>query len=233
MGIPKLHVPTFELTLPSTGKKLVYRPFLVKEHKTLLMMKQSDDSEITRIIETIVDICTFKKLNLKTIPFFDIEYIFTQIRARSIGEKLDLIITCTNCNTKNNHAINLTDVKIQKGEDHQSKFMITDEIGIEMRYPRFADYKNTFDNLNEETMFDLILKSIKAVYTKSGEYHEVGVDERSELQEFLESMTVEQYSHIEKFFNTMPKFKHNFSMKCSKCEHENKVVLEDILNFFV
>ena len=233
MAIPKLEVPTFELTLPSTNKKVVYRPFLVKEHKTLLMMKQSSDADIARIIEEIVDICTFKKLNLKNTAYFDIEYLFTNIRARSIGEKLDLIITCVACNHRNNHAVNLNEIKIEKSDDHKPKFMITDEIGIEMKYPRFSDYKTAIDNISEESMFDLIMKSVKAIYTKSGEYHEVSVDDKQDLQEFLEALTVQQYDKIEQFIRTMPAFKHNFSVKCGKCGHENKTVLEDIINFFV
>jgi hypothetical protein len=137
MALPILETPTYELTLPSSGKKIVYRPFLVKEFKVLLTTLESDESEVTRVLTDLVDNCTFKKLDVTELAHFDIEYIFINLRAKSIGEMTDLVYSCE-CEHQNNISVNLLNVKIVKPEENFSnKIMIDDNVGVIMRYPRF------------------------------------------------------------------------------------------------
>ena len=230
-SLPKLNVPTFELTLPSTGKKIKYRPFLVKEHKTLLILKDSEDLDVIRILEELVDVCTFNKLKIKDLPSFDLEYIFLNIRAKSLGEMVELIITC-DCENKIEYTMDITQLKVSKNSNHTNKFMIDNEIGIEMKYPRFTDTMDIFLTKDESKIFDLILSCVKAVYTND-EYTEITTDNKKDLIEFLESMTQEQFDKIEQFFVTMPKLRHEMNVKCDKCGVENHAVLEGLQNFFV
>lgn len=233
MSIPKLEVPTFELKLPSTNAKVAFRPFLVKEHKALLMAKDASEEEIARVVEEIVDICTFKKLNIKSLAHFDIEYIFMNLRAKSISEKLDLVITCTNCDTRNPFSVNIPNIQVQKSPDHKTKMMVTDNIGIEMKYPRYSQLAEVAENPNEESLFNLLISCVKGVYSSSGDYHEVTVDDKQELREFFETMTVPQYEQIKQFIETMPKLSHREEVKCSKCGTLNYARLENLTNFFL
>lgn len=233
MTIPKLEVPTYELTLPSTGKKIRYRPFLVKEHKALLMMADSSADEITRVIEDIVDVCTFNKLNVKTLPSFDLEYIFANLRARAIGEKLDLVVTCFNCDNKIQYILNLNDVQVQRDEAHKTKFLISDKVGVEMRYPRFNKVLNVFSSLSPEDAYDVVLSCIKATWTTDGDYYEVTEDDKKDLTEFINTMTIEQFTKIEQFFDTMPKLYHKIRVTCPKCSSINDTKVEGLINFFV
>lgn len=233
MTIPKLEVPTYELTLPSTGKKIRYRPFLVKEHKALLMMMGGSSDEITRVIEDIVDVCTFNKLNIKTLPSFDLEYIFANLRARAIGEKLDLLVTCSSCENKIQYALNLNDVQVQRDETHKTKFLITDRIGIEMRYPRFNKVFTVFSSLSPEDAYDVVLSCIKATWTTDGDYYEVTEDDKDDLKEFINSMMIEQFAKIEQFFDTMPNLYHKINVTCPKCSSINNTKVEGLINFFV
>lgn len=232
MSLPKLEVPTFELTLPSTGKKIKYRPFLVKEHKSLLLLKDSDDDDVARILEEIVDTCTFKKLNVAALPSFDLEYIFLNLRARSIGETVDLLINC-DCGNKIDYQMNINDIQVRRDEKHKTKIMLTDKIGIEMRYPKFQDVMGVFVTGNQEKIMELVLSCIKAVYTTDGEYHEISVDNKSELVEFVQDMTKEQFDMVEEFFETMPKLIQNIEQACDKCGTVNHAKLEGLQNFFV
>lgn len=233
MSIPKLEVPTFELKLPSTNAKVAFRPFLVKEHKALLMAKDGTEEEVARVVEEIVDICTFKKLNMRMLAHFDIEYIFMHLRAKSISEKIDLVITCINCDTKNPFSVNIPEIKVQKSPDHKIKMMVTDDIGIEMKYPRYSQLTEVLENPNEESLFNLLISCVKGVYSSAGEYHEVTVDDRQELQEFFETMTVNQYEQIKQFIETMPKLSHKEEVKCSSCGTVNTARLENLTNFFL
>lgn len=233
MSLPKLEVPSFEAVLPSNNKKIRYRPFLVKEHKTLLMMKDSSDDEISRIVKEIVDICTFNKLNIDTMPSFDIEYLFCKLRGKSIGENLDLVMTCTNCEHKTPFSINLDTIKVEMSSEHKSKFMITDTVGIEMKYPTLS--MNLYSLIEEgtEKYFEEIEKCVKAIYTTDGKYFSIGPDEKEELATFLSSMTSEQFSKVEEFFLTIPKLSQTAQVVCEKCGTINTAKVEGLKNFFV
>ena len=233
MSLPKLEVPSFELMLPSTGKKIKYRPFLVKEHKALLMMTDSSDDEMTRVVQEIVDICTFNKLKVHDLPNFDIEYMFAKIRSKSLGEKLSLIVTCRNCENSIPTKLNLDELKVIKNENHSTKIMINDMVGVEMKYPSFN--VNLYKLIDEglEKYFEEIENCIKAIYTKDGKYIELSIDDKEEVSDFVASMTSEQFAKIEEFFLTMPKLSHDIAVTCDQCQTINTAKVEGLSNFFV
>ena len=158
MALPILEVPTYELTLPSTGKKITYRPFLVREHKILLTLSEASDDEVARIVTDLVDVCTFNKINAKSLPHFDIEYIFMFLRARSVSEIVEVVITCVNCEEQYDSSFSIEDLKVEKNEEHTNKIMLTDNVGMEMKYPRFEEVAKIFDKGDANDIFKLIKK---------------------------------------------------------------------------
>lgn len=229
MSIPKLDIPTFELTLPSSGKKVKYRPFLVKEYKTLQMMKESSPEEVHRIALEIVDICTFNKLKVSTLPNFDVEYIFMQLRAKSLGENVDLVVNCE-CGFSIPYSMPIEKVTLKRVDTHTPKFMVTDTVGLKMKYPPFNVKTKS---LTPEDLFTLVASCVESFYTKDGEYHEVDQSELDEVKDFLENLNPKQFALVEKFFETIPKLTHAVYAKCPSCGNTNEANLEGLLNFFV
>ena len=231
MALPKLETPTFELTLPSTGSKITFRPFLVKEHKILLTMSEADNEEVARIIRELVDVCTFKKLNIKELPHFDIEYVFLYLRAKSISETVEVVVNCE-CGEKINTSFNIEDVKVVKPENHSNKIMINNEIGIELKYPNIDDVVDIFATKDNQKVIDLVIKSIKGIYNQE-DYWEAIDQTKEELEEFVYSLTKEQFSKLEQFFVTSPKIVQTIECDCPKCGKHNVSKLEGLQNFFV
>ena len=231
MALPKLETPTFELTLPSTGSKITFRPFLVKEHKILLTMSEADNEEVARIIRELVDVCTFKKLNIKELPHFDIEYVFLYLRAKSISETVEVVVNCE-CGEKINTSFNIEDVMVVKPENHNNKIMINNEIGIELRYPNIDDVVDIFATKDNQKVIDLVIKSIKGIYNQE-DYWEAKDQTKEELEEFVYSLTKEQFSKLEQFFVTSPKIVQTIECDCPKCGKHNVSKLEGLQNFFV
>ena len=231
MALPKLETPTFELTLPSTGSKITFRPFLVKEHKILLTMSEADNDEVARIIRELVDVCTFKKLNIKELPHFDIEYVFLYLRAKSISETVEVVVNCE-CGEKINTSFNIEDVKVVKPENHSNKIMINDEIGIELKYPNIDDVVDIFATTDNQKVIDLVIKSIQGIYNQD-DYWEAIDQTKEELEEFVYSLTKEQFSKLEQFFVTSPKIVQTIECDCPKCGKHNVSRLEGLQNFFV
>ena len=231
MALPKLETPTFELTLPSTGSKITFRPFLVKEHKILLTMSEADNDEVARIIRELVDVCTFKKLNIKELPHFDIEYVFLYLRAKSISETVEVVVNCE-CGEKINTSFNIEDVKVVKPENHSNKIMINDEIGIELKYPNIDDVVDIFATTDNQKVIDLVIKSIQGIYNQD-DYWEAVDQTKEELEEFVYSLTKEQFSKLEQFFVTSPKIVQTIECDCPKCGKHNVSKLEGLQNFFV
>ena len=231
MALPKLETPTFELTLPSTESKITFRPFLVKEHKILLTMSEADNEEVARIIRELVDVCTFKKLNIKELPHFDIEYIFMHLRAKSISETVEVVVNCE-CGEKIDTSFNIDELKVVKPEGHSNKIMINNEIGIELKYPNIDDVVDVFATKDNQKVIDLIIRSIKAIYNQE-EYWEASDQSKEELEEFVYSLTKEQFSKLEQFFVTSPKIVQTIECDCPKCGKHNISKLEGLQNFFV
>ncbi len=237
MALPVLTVPTYELEVPSTDEKVKYRPFLVKEEKLLLIAIESEDNgEIVQAVKTIVDECTFNKLNLGKLPIFDVEYIFLQIRAKSVGETTNLRLLCPD--DRETYAkvdIDLTEVLVQVDEGHTNKIELTDEMGIIMQYPNIDSMVDVgIADINASNMLDVIATCIDKIYDKGGEEVHMAVDStKKELVEFIEQLNTKQFAEVQKFFDTMPKLKHTVKVKNPKTEKESEVTLTGLNDFFV
>ncbi len=231
MSLPILNTPTYELNLPSTGQKVTYRPFLVKEHKVLLTMTSADDDEAGRIIRELVDVCTFNKLNVSKLPHFDVEYIFLNLRAKSIGESVEVVVNCE-CGNKIDASFNIDDLKVEKAQEHTNKIMVTDTIGVEMSYPVFDDIIDLFSAKNPDDVFNMIVTCINAIYDDVN-YYSVEDYSNEEIEEFLYSLTKQQFEKIENFFVNSPKIVQEIETDCEKCGRHNVSRLEGLANFFV
>lgn len=231
MSLPKLNTPTYELILPSTGKKVKYRPFLVKEHKILLTMSNAEDDEVARIVTELVDVCTFNVLDIKNLPHFDVEYIFLNLRARSIGEIVDVIVSCE-CGKKIDASFNIEDLKVEKAPNHTNKILLTEDYGVEMNYPLFSDVIKVFSSKDTSEIINLIIDSIRGVFGPDN-YWDAKDQTREEIEEFVFSLTREQFDKIEEFFVTSPKVVQIIETDCPVCGKHNTSRLEGLSNFFV
>lgn len=231
MALPKLETPTYELILPSTGEKIKFRPFLVKEYKILLTSLESDNEEINRVVYELIDACTFNKLKMNDLANFDIEYIFLNIRAKSIGEITNISLKCKNCEERIDIEMDITKAKIEKSDDHTNRILITENMGVEMRYPRFDEIISIYENLKTEKIVDLLCSCIKGIFTEE-EYYNTEEYSREEIIEFVNSFSKEQFEKIENFFVTMPKVVQNIEKDCGKCGTKNEIKLEGLQNFF-
>ena len=238
MPLPKISTPTYELELPSTEQSIKYRPFLVKEEKLLVIALESEDTkQITNAIKTVIKNCILTKdIKVENLPTFDIEFLFLNIRGKSVGEQVDVNIICPDDNETNvSVSINLDDIKVLKNEDHTNKIKVDPTIMMEMKYPSLEQFiKNNFDFNNQNAMdqsFDLIASCIDKIYTEDEVWSTSDVTKK-EVTEFLESMNSSQFKDIEKFFETMPKLSHTLKVKNPKTEVESEVVLEGLASFF-
>ena len=232
MALPQLAVAKYELTLPSTGEKVEYRPFLVKEEKILLVAQATgEQKDILLAVEQIIDACTFGKLNVKTLPMFDLEYVFIQLRSKSVGAETEVQVTCPDDRqTKVSVTINLDDVKCVKEVGHDNNIKLTDTIGIIMDYPRVTSIEFMNDD-DAATAFNIIKDCVRQVYDAENVHDKNDMDDK-ELDEFLESMSHDQFEKIQEFFNTMPKVKHSVKVKNPSTGVESDVVLEGLSAFF-
>ena len=238
MPLPKITTPTYELELPSTEKSVRYRPFLVKEEKLLVIALESEDTkQITNAIKTVIKNCILTKdIKVETLPTFDIEFLFLNIRGKSVGEQVEVNVICPDDNETNvSVSIDLDDIKVQKNEEHTNKIKVDPKIMMEMKYPSLEQFiKNNFDFNNENQMeqsFDLIASCIDKIYTEDEVWSAADVTKK-EVIEFLESMNSSQFKDIEKFFETMPKLSHKIQIKNPKTGIESEVALEWLASFF-
>ena len=238
MPLPKIATPTYELELPSSGKTIQYRPFLVKEEKLLVIALESEDTkQITTAIKAVIKACIKSKgVKVEALPTFDIEYLFLNIRGKSVGEELDVNIICPDDEmTQVKVQINLDDIKCHHTEGHTNKIELEGGLMMEMKYPSLDQFiKSNFD-MNEKNQmdqsFDLIASCIDKVYSED----EVWATEdctKKELKEFLESMNSAQFKGIEKFFESMPKLSHTIKVTNPETEIDSDVTLEGLAAFF-
>ena len=236
MALPKLNTPTYELEVPSTDEKIKYRPFLVKEEKILLMaMESKDNAQIINAVKDIVSSCTFEKLNVATMPMFDMEYIFLNIRAKSVGEVSKLKILCPD--DKKTYAsveLDLTKVEVQVGDDHSNKIELTDDMGIIMTYPTIDSFlESGIETVNANNMLDIIGNCVLQIYEQKGEKVYQAKDQtKKELTEFIESMNSGQFKKLQSFFDTMPKLTHTIQVKNPKTKKTSDVKLTGLNDFF-
>jgi len=236
MALPKLTTPTYELEIPSTDEKIKFRPFLVKEEKILMMAMESKSSaDITQAVKDIVMECTFNKVNISNMPMFDVEYIFLSIRSKSVGEVSKLKLLCPDDGkTYADVELDLNEVKVQVGDDHTNKIELTDDMGLIMKYPTIDSFSETgIRDINPSNMLDVISTCILQIYEKKGEKTYDPKDQtKKELTEFIEQLNTKQFKDVQKFFETMPKLKHEITIKNPKTKKESKVTLTGLNDFF-
>jgi len=236
MALPVLITPTYELEVPSTEEKIKYRPFLVKEEKILLIALESNENlDIVQAVKTIVDDCTFNKLDLGNLPMFDVEYIFLQIRAKSVGEVSKLKILCQDdMETYTDYEINLTDIEVEVIEGHTNKIELTDKMGIIMKYPTIDSFQSTgITSISSSNMLDVISSCILQIYDKKGEEVHYAKDQTAkELIDFIEQLSSQQFKDLQKFFDTMPRLKHTIMVENPKTKVKNKIELNGLNDFF-
>ena len=238
MPLPKIATPVYELELPSTGETIQYRPFLVKEEKVLVIALESEDTkQITSAIKNVIKNCIRTKgVKVEDLPTFDIEYLFLNIRGKSVGEEIEVNVTCPDDGkTQVPITINLDDIQVQKNEDHTNRIKVDDSIMMEMKYPSLDQFiKNNFDFNDKNAMdqsFELIATCIDKVFTED-EVWAVEDCSKKEIVDFLEQMNSSQFKEIEKFFETMPKLSHSITVTNPKTKKENVVVIEGLAGFF-
>ena len=236
MALPKIDVPIYELVVPSTDEKIKYRPFLIKEEKVLLMaMESGKEEDVIQAVKTIVTECTFNKLKLGSIPMFDVEYIFLQIRAKSVGEVSKLRVLCKDDGkTYANVEVDLNKIQVQVDKSHTNKIELSDEMGIIMNYPTIDSFSEAgISQINAENMLDVIVSCIGEIYDKGGEEVWDAKDStKKELVEFVEQLNTQQFADVQAFYDTMPKLKHTITVKNPKTEKENTVTLSGLGDFF-
>ena len=234
MALPVIAVPTHELEIPSNKEKITYRPFLVKEEKLLLLANESgEDPEIMNAIKQIINNCTFEKIDIETLALFDLEYIFLNVRAKSVGEVVSLKLLCDDDNeTYADVEIDLNDVKVNFPEGHSNKIELSDTIGILMRYPQFSHTRISQEGSDTEYIFTMIKECINTIYDGDTVFERSDFTDK-ELDDFLESLTSEHFKQLQGFFETMPKLTHDVKFKNPKTKKQTKMTLEGMQSFFV
>ena len=239
MPLPKVNTPTYELVLPSSGRKIRYRPFLVREEKILIMALESEDvKQITNAVIEILNNCVLTKgTKIEKMSTFDIEYLFLNVRSKSVGETIDVNVTCPDDNkTSVQMTIDLDTIKIKKDKTHKDTIKIDDNLSMKMRYPSMDQFiESNFDTSSQgddiKTTLDMIISCIDTIYTEEESWS--GADSsKKELQEFIEQLNSKQFKAIENFFTTMPKLSHKIKVKNPNTGVESEVLLEGLAAFF-
>ena len=236
-SLPKPPVPTYELTVPSTGKKIQYRPFLVKEEKILLIALETEDPKQVKdaVVQILKGCILTRGMKLDTLAMFDIEYIFLKIRSKSVGETIEMKLICKDDGeTEVIYELNLDEVAIQFPEGHDKKIELDDSSGMIMKYPGYEQFVNTQLLLKEPStseVFDIVIDSVDQIY-KGEEVWDSSTTSRKEIVEYVEGLTTKQFEKIQKFFATMPKLSHNIKIINPNTQVESEYEIEGLVNFF-
>jgi hypothetical protein len=238
MPLPKIATPTYELEIPSLKKNIRYRPFLVKEEKILIIAMESEDTkQIANAVKTVISNCILTKgIKIDNLATFDIEYLFLNIRGKSVGETVDVLITCPDDGTTQVPvSINLDDINVEVDEKHSRDIKLDENLTLRMKYPSMQEFiKNNFGNdmnVSVDDTFDMICACIEQIYNEEESWSASDCTKK-ELTEFLEQLTTNQFKQIESFFETMPKLSHTLKLKNPNTEVESEVVLEGLTSFF-
>ena len=237
MPLPKSSTPVYELELPSIKKKIKYRPFLVKEEKVLIMALESQDmKQITGAVKNVLSSCILSRgVKVENLSTFDIEYLFLNVRGKSVGELIDVIVTCPDDGeTEVEVQINIDDIQINVSDEHNRDIKLDDELSIRMKYPSLDEFvKTNFDggDVSIDQGFDIITSCVDQVYSEEESWNTADCTKK-ELDEFVGNLTSSQFAKVEKFFSTMPKLSHTLKVTNPKTGVENEVVLEDLASFF-
>ena len=237
MALPVMSSATYELKVPSLKKKVKFRAFLVKEEKALLIAQQSEDPNVMlNTIKDIISACTFGKLDTEDLAMFDIEYIFCQLRAKSVGEISELVFNCLECNdpkAKMKVTINLTELEVQFNPDHKKTIDLFDDVGVVMKYPSL-DMLNKMRDINQESIeavFEVIISCIDNIYA-GDQIYTAKEQTKEELISFLDNLTQSQFKKIQQFFETMPKLEKKIEFDCPVCNYHHNHSIQGIENFF-
>jgi rubrerythrin len=240
MALPMMSAPTYTMTIPSSGAKVKYRPFLVKEEKALLIAQQSEDS--LTMVETLKDViknCVQDKLDVNKLATFDLEYMFIQIRGKSVGEQLELIFPCDvdhgeqNEKARSKVVIDLNELNVEKPENHTNKFQLFNDVGVVMKYPTIDTLKKleNIDVTDYDKIFEIMAYSIEYIYDGEEIYH-ASEQKHEELIQFINNLSSEQFVKLQSFFESMPKLRKEIEYTCPICGKHHKKVLEGIQSFF-
>ena len=236
MALPKLTTPTYELEIPSTDEKIKYRPFLVKEEKILMMaMETKASADITQAVKDIVSECTFNKVKIDDMPMFDVEYIFLNIRSKSVGEVSKLKLLCPDDGkTYADVEVNLNEVKVQVGDDHTNKIELGNGMGMIMKYPTIDSFKESgIRDINPNNMLEVISTCILQIYEEEGKkVYDTKDQTKKEVTDWIEQLNSKQFKDVQNFFDTMPKLKHEITIKNPKTKKESKIMLNGLNDFF-
>jgi|TARA_Y100000768_G_scaffold365903_1_gene327586 hypothetical protein len=238
MPLPKISTPSYELVIPSTKKKIKFRPFLVKEEKILILaMESQDNKQIASAVKDVIAACILTRgIKVETLSTFDIEYLFLNIRGKSVGEEVEVTITCPDDNeTKVPSVINLDEIKVQIDDDHSPDIKLDDEYVLRMKYPSMDEFiKTNFaveGDINVDDTFKLIASCVDQVYSEEESWAASDCTKK-ELSQFIESLNSKQFKEIEKFFDTMPKLSHTVKVTNPNTKVESEVILEGLQSFF-
>ena len=238
MPLPTISTPTYELTLPSSSRKIKYRPFLVKEEKILIIAMESQDTkQIARAVKDVLAKCILTKgIKVDKLATFDIEYLFLNIRGKSVGEHIEVMVTCPDDNkTQVPMSINIDDIKVQKDKDHSSDIVLDDTYTLKMKYPSLNEFiKTNFDqveNMKVDDTFDLISSCIDQVYSDEETWSHQECTKK-ELSDFVESLNTTQFKMVENFFTTMPKLSHVVKVTNPNTKVDSEIKLEGLQSFF-
>jgi hypothetical protein len=241
--LPKIDVPIYDLVLPLSKKKIKYRPFLVKEEKILMMaMESEDDDSVLNAIKQIANNCSLSDIDVEDMATADLEYYFLNLRARSVGEIAELQYKCNNkvkddageektCNHLVKFDVNIFDIEPKTNTEHTNKIELSENLGLVMRYPSLKIIADSEENTDTEKMMKILIACVDYIYDKDNIYYRKDIEE-SELVEFIDSMSREQFMKVQAFFDTMPKLTKELNFKCGKCGYTEKIEVEGIQNFF-
>jgi len=239
MPLPKINTPTYELEIPSTGKKIKYRPFLVREEKILLMALESEDMKqiSSGIIQILNDCILTRGVKVQTLATFDIEYLFLNVRAKSVGESVEVSVTCPDDGeTTVDMEIDIDSIKVQKDKGHKSIVKLDNKYSMKLKYPSFDQFIDSNFEVGDDTSdigksLDMIISCIEMVYDDEESWSASDCTKK-ELRDFVDQLNSKQFKEIEKFFTTMPKLSHTISVKNPNTKIESEVVLEGLASFF-
>lgn len=237
MALPIQSAPSYNTVIPSTGEKINFRPFLVKEQKALLLAQQSNEQKtMVDTLKSVISSCTMDKININTLAIFDLEYLFTQIRAKSVGEIVELMFNCDTCEDEKAKAkvdIDLTSISITKNESHTKKIPLFDDVGVVMKYPNIdmLEAIGNIDTNSVDSLFAVLIKCIDYIYNGEEIFYSNETKE-SELAEFINNLDQKQFQKIQNFFQSMPKLSVDVSYDCPICKKHHEQKVEGMNNFF-
>lgn len=237
MPLPKIATPTYELVIPSTKKKIKYRPFLVKEEKVLILAMESEDTkQIASAVKDVIKNCIITRgVKVEELSTFDIEYLFLNIRGKSVGEEVEVLITCPDDGTtKVPTVIDLDSIQVQYDEEHSRDIKLDDSLTLRMRYPSMNEFiQNNFvvSDVNLDNTFDIITSCIEQIYSEEESWSSADCTEK-ELKEFIEQLNSKQFKEVETFFSTMPKLSHKLVVTNPNTGVDNEIILEGLASFF-